>query len=84
MFLKSKLADAILYTFCTSQQEAGLVLKVDMSCLQHRIEILENENAHLIAERSKLQTQTVELKENDQKLQELQVTFTFDSFVQCQ
>ena len=37
------------------------------------MEILEAEKAVVIAEREKLQTQTMELKENEWKLQELQV-----------
>ena len=62
------------------------MLKADKARLEDKMEILEAEKADLIAEQEKLRTQTMELKENERKLQELQVTFasTLESFLQCQ
>ena len=63
---------------CTQQEAATQelsTLKADKARLEGKIEILETEQADLIAEQVKLQTQTTELKENEWKLQELQVTF---------
>ena len=51
------------------------MLKVNLSRLEDKIAILETEKADLNAEHEKVQAQTMELKENDRKLQELQVTF---------